>query len=52
MNILGKEAVHFHINRVVHWSSLPKWNIGDVIDIVGESNPYFSFLKRIKKLMN
>ena len=49
MNISGKEAVYFHINRVVPWSSLPKWNIGDVIDIGGESNPYFSFFETNQK---
>lgn len=49
MNISGEDAVYFHINRVVPWSTLSKWKVDDVIDIGGESNPYFSFFETHQK---
>jgi hypothetical protein len=49
MNISGEEAIYYHINRVAQWSPFPKWKEGDVIDIGGESNPYFRFFEEQKK---
>jgi hypothetical protein len=49
MNISGDDAIYYHINRTTHWSPFPKWNVGDVIDIGGVSNPYFQFFEEQKK---
>ncbi|QWL80823.1 DUF2441 domain-containing protein [Aeromonas hydrophila] len=49
MTIADATKDYFHINRMVHWSPFKKWEVGEEIDIGGESNPYFSFFESQQK---
>lgn len=49
MTIADTTKDYFHINRLVPWSPFKKWEVGEVINIGGESNPYFSFFDTQQK---
>ena len=49
MTIADTSKDYFHIKRLVPWSSFKKWEEGEVINIRGESNPYFSFFETQQK---
>lgn len=50
MTISNPNNDYYHINRDVPWASKPLLVVGDVIDIGGESNPYFKYFEEQRKL--
>lgn len=46
MSQTDQEKDYFHINRVVPYSPHALLNVGDAVDIGGESNPYFRFYEK------
>lgn len=49
INESGSDKSYYHINRITPWMNRQLFSVGDVIDIGGESNPYFRFFEEQKK---
>jgi hypothetical protein len=48
MSIADPNVDYYHINRTVPWSTWPKLNVDDQIEVGDQSNPYFRFFETQK----